>query len=102
MRSRWLADTAPAVLGGMAEAGWLSVYAAAAEAASRDGGDGRMAALVPLIVAAMVGVAAGRLVPFGPKRRMIIFLLVLLAMGAGVALALATGSDAHDLVQSFA
>ena len=88
MRSRWLAEAAPPVLGGLAEAGWLGVYAAAA----RGGASGLAAGLIPLVIASLTGVAAGRFLPFGRWRPIAIFLLAMLAMAAGVALARSAGS----------
>jgi hypothetical protein len=89
MRSRWLAEVAPSALGGIAEAGWIGVYAAAIGAPS--GGTGPSGSLAVLVLAALSGVAAGRVLPFGRSRPVAIFTLAVLAALAGMLISQAAG-----------
>jgi hypothetical protein len=89
MRSRWLAESAPPVLGGVAEAGWIGVYAAATGALSV--GNGAWLSIVALVLAALTGVAAGRWLPFGRWRPV---LLLAVAVAVGIAGSLATSAAA--------
>jgi hypothetical protein len=89
MRSRWLADAVPPLCGGMAEAGWIGVYAAAVGApATGAGPDGNLALV---LVAALTGVLAGRLLPFGFLRPAAILGLTVLAVAVGAVISEATG-----------
>jgi hypothetical protein len=89
MRSRWLAEAAPSALGGIAEAAWIGVYAAATGAPKA--GAGPAGSLAVLVLAALSGVAAGRLLPFGRSRPVAILALAVLAALAGMLISQAAG-----------
>jgi Domain of unknown function (DUF4129) len=89
MRLRWLADSVPPVFGGLAEAGWIGVYAAAVGAPATGAGPSGNLGLV--VLAALTGVAASRLLPFNLLRPAAILVLALLAVAAGTLISEAAG-----------
>jgi hypothetical protein len=96
-RSTWLAEAAPPVLGGIAEAAWIGVFAAAVLPAT--GGPGAVDNQVALAVAALFGVAAGRFLPFARWRPAAIFAIAVLAAGAALILTDQSGAQASSQLQ---
>ncbi len=100
MRSRWLAETAPAVLCGIAEAAWITVFGAAFSAPF--GGPGPGGTFLPVLLAVLVGIVAARLVPHRRWRPAVLLSLAVLAVGAALTMGPPLGLVAADGQRPFA
>ena len=97
MPSGWLSRVVAPALGGVAEGGWIAVYAAAASAPL--GGVGLGGSLSAMVAAALLGVAAGRWLPIAPWRPAALLGIATLAAASGLLLAAAGGAAPSTQLQ---